>query len=88
MSWTVVHPIDEESPLYGLTQETLLETETEIVILLKAFDETFSQTVASRASYIDESILFNSRFKPMFFPDEVGITTFDLSKISEIELAG
>src|SRR5579862_9453651 len=51
LTWTVVHPIDEASPLYGKTPAQLEELQAEILILIKGFDETFSQTVNSRYSY-------------------------------------
>ncbi|RZK60323.1 MAG: ion transporter [Pedobacter sp.] len=87
LSWTVVHPIDEKSPLFGMTKEEMMEGETEVLILLNAFDDIFSQTVHSRASYLDEHILFKHRFSPILSQDEEGITTLDLSKLSDTILA-
>jgi inward rectifier potassium channel len=49
LSWTVVHPITEASPLYGLRQEDYIRSDAEVLILLTASDETFSQTVHTRA---------------------------------------
>lgn len=85
LSWTVVHPIDENSPLFGITSEELINAEAEIIVLLQAFDDTFSQTVHSRASYLDEDIIYDARFTPSFFHDEDGNTILDLSKLSAIE---
>ena len=85
LSWTVVHPIDESSPLFGITSEELINGEAEIIVLLQAFDDTFSQTVHSRASYLDENIIYNAKFAPAFFHDEDGTTILDLSKLSAIE---
>lgn len=85
LSWTVVHPINEHSPLFGIDKAELIEREVEIIILLQAFDDTFSQTVHSRASYLDENIIYNAKFAPIFFHDENGTTTLDLSKLSAIE---
>lgn len=87
LSWTVVHPIDEKSPLFGMTKEQMIDGETEVLILLKAFDDTFSQTVHSRASYLDDHILFHNRFSPVLSVDEEGTTILDLSKLSTTELA-
>ncbi|MEJ5996285.1 ion channel [Pedobacter sp. Du54] len=85
LSWTVVHPIDEKSPLFGMSHEEMIEGETEVLVLLQAFDDTFSQTVHSRASYLDDHILFHCRFASLLSQDEQGITTLDLSKISAVE---
>ncbi|HEX8638797.1 MAG TPA: hypothetical protein VF692_12080, partial [Pyrinomonadaceae bacterium] len=45
LSWTIVHPIDENSPLYGLTEADLIKSDAEILILLTATDETFAAVV-------------------------------------------
>ena len=66
LSWTVVHPIDESSPLYGVTQDDLLRSDAEFLILLTGIDETFSQTVHSRSSYSAAEVLWNVRFANLF----------------------
>ncbi len=63
LSWTIVHPIDENSPIYGLNTKALLERDTEIMILIKGINDTFSQTVYSRYSYKAEDIVENAKFK-------------------------
>jgi inward rectifier potassium channel len=82
LSWTIVHPIDENSPVYGLTPEDLDKSDAEFLVLLKAFDDTFSQTVHSRTSYQNEEIVWDAKFKPVYMPDENGIFTIHLSLIS------
>jgi len=89
MNWTIVHPLDEKSPLKDMTQEDLKRTEASFSILLKAFDDTFSQTVHSRTAYQHEDVVWGARFKPAFDRDENGRIVLDLSKIhdfSEAEL--
>src|SRR5262249_5836265 len=49
LSWTIVHPIDQSSPLAGKTAEQLLEAEAEVLVLLSGIDETFAQTVHARS---------------------------------------
>jgi inward rectifier potassium channel len=66
LSWTVVHPIDESSPLYGLTDEDLRHSSAEFLILLSGMDETFSQTVHTRSSYAADEIIWNARFANVF----------------------
>ncbi len=66
LNWTVVHPIDDRSPLHGWTRETLLDAEVEFNVLLTAVDDTFSQTVHSRSSYTADELLFGHRFEMMF----------------------
>ncbi len=63
LSWTIVHPIDEASPLYGLTAKDLLARDTEFLILIKGINDTFSQNVYSRHSYKGEDLVENAKFK-------------------------
>jgi len=86
MNWTVVHPLDDKSPLKEMTQEDLEKTEAGFAILLRAFDDTFSQTIHSRTSYQYNEIVWNARFKPVFDRDEDGRIVLDLSKISDHEM--
>ncbi|MBA2612387.1 MAG: hypothetical protein H0U95_10475 [Bacteroidetes bacterium] len=65
LSWTIVHPVDEESPLIGLTKKDLEERDAEFIILIKAINDTYSQTVYSRNSYKAEEIVENVKFKPL-----------------------
>ncbi|TND08143.1 MAG: K+ channel, inward rectifier [Bacteroidetes bacterium] len=85
LSWTVVHPINEESPFYGMSEKDLRETEAEIIILIKAFDDTFSQTVYSRSSYQMSELVWGSKFLPMFSRAESGKTLVDLRLIDAME---
>lgn len=62
LSWTVVHPIDETSPLYGETPDSFRKREPVIVVLLAGTDETLSQTVHARFAYSAERVLWNHRF--------------------------
>ena len=66
LSWTVVHPIDESSPLYGLTDDDLRRSSAEFLILLTGMDETFSQMVHSRSSYHATDVIWNARFANVF----------------------
>lgn len=64
-TWTVVHPIDEKSPLAGLTEKDLLDRDAEFVILIKSITDTYFQTVYSRMSYKPNEIVWNAKFTPM-----------------------
>ena len=86
LSWTVVHPIDEASPLRSLTQEDLQRTSAEFLILLTGIDETFSQTVHSRSSYKAEEVIWNARFGNVFNTNpKTGTLTIDVRRIHSIE---
>jgi inward rectifier potassium channel len=84
LSWTVVHPIDEESPLWGQTAEDMVRLQAEVLILVKGYDDTFSQTVLARRSYRHDEILWNRRFAPAFFVDDEGDLVLELKKVGEV----
>jgi inward rectifier potassium channel len=86
LSWTLVHPIDEKSPLYNLKYEEYINFRVEILVFLKAFDEMFANTVVARSSYTAKEIIFGARFKPMYHPSENSQKTIlDIGKLNEIE---
>jgi len=66
LTWTVVHPIDGRSPLYLETAESLRNSQSELLVLLRGFDETFSATVQTRTSYIPDEVLWGYRFANAF----------------------
>jgi len=85
LNWTVVHPLDDNSPLKDMTQEDLQKTEAGFSVLLRAFDDTFSQTVHSRTAYQYNDIVWGAKFKPVFDRDEDGRIVLNLSKINDHE---
>jgi len=84
--WTVVHPIDETSPIYKMSLEELKTRDVEIIIMLKAFDESFSQTVYSRCSYKAHEFLWGQKF---VYINEIkdGAIQIDVSRLNEMEKA-
>jgi len=66
LTWTVVHPIDEASPLHGETPESLRNSLAEVLVLLKGFDEIFSTYVQTRTSYTASEIVWGARFANAF----------------------
>jgi inward rectifier potassium channel len=86
LSWTIVHPIDEDSPLYGLTQDDLRRSDAEILVLLTATDETFASIVHSRSSYKWEEIKFGAKFVSIYNKTEVAEPiSINVRKLSEWE---
>ena len=83
LSWTIVHPITENSPLFRFATEDFANTRGEIIIFLKAFDDMFSNTVVTRSSYTFKEVVTGARFTPMYHrSDEGNKTILDLEKIN------
>ncbi|MBA3970925.1 MAG: hypothetical protein H0X46_02055 [Bacteroidetes bacterium] len=85
MTWTINHPIDENSPLSGMTAKDLQEADVEFMISLNGFDDTFSQTVSSRFSYTHDELVYGAKWISVFSQNAHGQTSQDLNKISEFE---
>lgn len=83
LTWTVVHPIDAESPMFGKTADDLRRLQAELLIMVNAFDDTFSQTVYSTYSYRNDQFVWNKKFVPAFYVDDAGQLVLDLQKVGE-----
>lgn len=88
LTWTVVHPIDSASPFHGKTAEELQRQEAELLILIRAFDDTFSQVVHSQFSYRHDEILWGARFEPAFRVDRDGDLILDVNRVHELTRLG
>jgi inward rectifier potassium channel len=75
LSWTLVHPINEDSPVFGFTAEDFANTKGELIVYIKAFDDTFSNNVIARTSYTFEELAYGYKFTPMYKRDDTGTTT-------------
>jgi len=88
LSWTIVHPITEKSPLYNFTKEDFEKTKLEILVFISAFDEHFSNTVLARTSYMNHEIVHGARFAPMFYRSENNVhTILDFDRLNAVEEA-
>ena len=83
LHWVIVHPIDAESPLHGLSLDSLIAADPEIVCLITADDETFAQTVHSRTSYDKTDIVWGARFRDMYIFDEDHVA-IDLTRLHDV----
>jgi inward rectifier potassium channel len=84
LNWTIVHPINEKSPFWGLSQEDIQALQPEVSALLIGFDEVYSSTVMARNSYALSDLIFGYRFAPMYFRGKSN-TKLDLSLLDFVE---
>jgi inward rectifier potassium channel len=89
LAWTIVHPIDADSPLRDYRgPDDLVNCDSEFLVLLNGFDETFSQQVHTRSSYKGEELVWGARFRSLFnAPEPDGTISIDISKLHEIDPA-
>jgi inward rectifier potassium channel len=84
--WTIVHPINHSSPLFELNKADLIAKDAEFIIMIKAFDESFSQTVYSRNSYNASEINWGEKFVYILKQEKNGVS-IDVGRINETEKA-
>jgi inward rectifier potassium channel len=84
-TWTLVHPIDDNSPMKDFSIDDLRTGNAEIIINIKAFDESFSQTVYARTSYKVSEMVDGVKFIPATSPNPDGSILVELDKISDFE---
>lgn len=65
LSWTIVHALDENSPIFSFSAQDILDANAEIMVLVKGIDETAQQMVHARRSYTADEIIWNARFSPV-----------------------
>ena len=87
LSWTMVHPINEDSPLYHYTKDDVVESKMEVIVNVKAFDDHFSNIVQQRTSYTYQQLIYGAKFLPMFERATDGShTILELDKINAHEM--
>jgi inward rectifier potassium channel len=85
LNWTVVHPIDESSPLAGLSAEGLVTSQAEFLVLFNGIEETFEQQVHTRTSYKGNEVVVGAKFKDMYVKTSSGELGVDVKRLHEIE---
>ena len=84
LSWTLVHPITEDSPLFQFSKEDFKNIHGELLVYVKTFDDMFSTTLAIRTSYTFEEVIYGAKFIPMYARNEANTKTIlNLDKLNE-----
>ncbi len=84
LSWLVMHEINEDSPLYGVTSQQMIDDEMEFVTTFTGIDESVSQTIHARHSYIPEEVLWNMRFVDILCKRSDGQRSIDYSRFHNV----
>ena len=83
LSWTVMHPIDEASPLQRCSLEEFRDRQMEIIVLLRGTDDTLADTVYVRHAYTPDDILWNHRFADVLSVNTHGRRVVDLTRFHD-----
>ncbi len=84
LSWLALHPIDESSPLSGMTPEALVKTNSTIIVTLSGVDETVTQMMYARHAYAPQDILWNYRFVDLVYKAPDGDRYLDYKHFHDV----
>lgn len=84
LNWTIIHMINKHSPLYGLSKDEMVERHMELLILVKGFDDTYTQKIHSKRSYSFSDLVDGARFISMYQHKDTK-TILNLSQIDAYE---
>ena len=84
MTWQVMHRIDETSPLFGETRQSLLAKRAEILVGMKGLDETFVATIHARTSYTPDEMVWGRRLVDIFTVDADGRRAIDFGLFHDV----
>ena len=84
LTWTLVHKITDDSPLFGLSLDNIKKRNGEVLVLIETFDETYSQDIVKKHSYAHEDWLENVKFEGNFRPNEKGELVLYIDELSKV----
>lgn len=84
LTWTLVHKIDDSSPLYNLSLNDLKKRNAEVIIMVETFDETFAQTILQKHSYAQDQWLENVKFERNFRTNEKGELVLYINELDNL----
>jgi inward rectifier potassium channel len=83
LGWSLMHDIDEGSPLLGESEESLAASEASLVLTIDGVDETTSQTMQSRYVYKHDKLRWSHRYVDLLSTDSDGISHMDYTKFHD-----
>ena len=86
LTWTIVHPIDEDSPLDTFSVEDIATASGEIIVVIEGSDDILSQNVFARTSFAAADIISNGRFEDITYTDKNNRLTIDISKLNQYHI--
>lgn len=85
-SWTIVHPITENSPIYNKTQQDMVADDSEILVAFEGIDDTFADPIHLRYSYYIHEIIWGGKFTSMMNVESGDAYIVEIDKIDNFEI--
>ncbi len=85
LSWTIVHPITPDSPLYNKTADDLMSANAELIVMVKAHDDAYSQTIHGVTSYTYKEFIWGAKFESNYYTGKNGVAIFEIDKLGNYQ---
>lgn len=85
LSWTILHPIDEASPLHGRSDEDLAREEAMFLVVITGHDEASGQTVQASEYYLAADLRWDHRYADILSTGPDGLTLLDYERFHDVE---
>jgi inward rectifier potassium channel len=85
LTWTVVHKIDENSPFNNLNIDQIKARNAELIVIIEALDETFSQNVIEKTSFAGDQWIGGVKFKSNFATNSNGEVELKINELNEVQ---
>jgi inward rectifier potassium channel len=85
LTWTLIHPIDEQSPMYGLDAGKLAASRSRILASVTGHDETMAASVYAGSEYEADDLVFDGHFVDILSVTPDGQRVVDLTRFHDIE---
>jgi inward rectifier potassium channel len=85
LAWTIVHPINPTSPLWGATEQDLLDSDAEFLLVLHALDDVLFQRVHTRTSYQAREVVWGARFRSMYLEGS-NMVSIDVNRLHDYDV--
>lgn len=83
--WTLMHVLDERSPLHGYDMARAIQADMQVFVTLEARDPTLAATVHDIRNYAAADIRFGLRYTDALTTAPDGTPVLDLTRIGEME---
>jgi inward rectifier potassium channel len=85
LGWTIMHTLNESSPLFLETPDSLRESDAGFVLNMSGTDETTGQTLTTRAEYSERDVRWNATFRDILVEDAEGQLHIDYAKFHQVD---
>jgi inward rectifier potassium channel len=87
LSWTILHVVDETSPIHGWTQEDFANSDSSLIVIFSGHDESSKQALRGRRIYAVKDVLVDYEYEDLFRLGDNGAAVVDFNRFHEVRPA-